>query len=227
MKSPSAGTTNIADGRVRLAVTNFKGQNADFILDAGFKGARSDQPRLGIAGLAPEHLRFNFMIGNLPYSQIFDTLKQLGPNGLRTPLGALVMASQLPTLFGTAGSEVTLRDSGFGNDKYEMKIDGAFHAEPASPIYTAGKAHSEVTGFPFIIDTLTTASNNPKLDPATRQRTQSLLTNLSVMQMVGQQKGENTRVYDIELTKEGKAMLNGTDLSNLLSAVKAPPAKPY
>ena len=48
---------------------------------------------------------------------------------------------------------------------------------------------------------------------------------LSMLQMMGQQKGDSdVRTYDFELTETGQMTLNGTDLSAMMNVAASGPA---
>jgi hypothetical protein len=210
----------ISGAHLHTGVSNIKDSTADVALGLDYNGLSLAPALAGTGTLVPDHFRLALDMHKLPVDKIADAARGAGPAGLRSPLGAAMIAAQLPALLAEAGSTLSLAGTGFGNVHYNAALDGLFTAVPASPLHAVGKAHAEVTGFPYIIDTLTEAANAPSLPPPARARAQQHLSGLTVLQMVGQQKGD-ARVYDIELTPEGKALLNGTDMSVLFGAAKA------
>ena len=89
------------------------------------------------------------------------------------------------------------------------------------------KTRLEIFGIDKLIGYAQQAAADPALPAEQKANAQSLLQTLTMLQMVGQQSknanGQDIRTYDLELTADGKTLLNGADLMTVMGAVKPTP----
>lgn len=116
-----------------------------------------------------------------------------------------------------------MNNSTLNAPSYDLKLDGAMNADSTATLGGAGKMHVEIAGLDGILTNLQARMANA--DALEKAKLQKLIQTLGVINLAGQaeKRGDKTyKIYDFELAKDGRMLLNGSDLS-LLTGI--PPAK--
>ncbi|WP_435641316.1 hypothetical protein [Micavibrio aeruginosavorus] len=189
------------------------------------------EPKLDQAETIPTESRVDITIKKVPYNELTElgrsTLKSSMTGGAGAELAGLQALMLIPQLLTNAGTSVNIKDTTFGNDLYGLKMNGDVIANMQSVLSATGKARIEVAGMDKLIAEVKKQSETAT-DPAVKKQAGEVLAGLTMLQMVGQQqpgtdaKGRAVRTYDIELTKEGQMLMNGTDMTTLPSLMKQP-----
>lgn len=212
-------------------------KQAGFTLNA--KGFRTDSVTMNIMtkydGLSlvpapagfdegtPSRLNLDVNINKLPFKE----LVRLGREGMKAastqPDGGKIAGMQaaelIPKLLTQAGTNLKVTQSFFGNNTYNVQIDGLLNANLAAVMGAEGKAKLDITGLEKLIALVKAKVKDPALNADLKARLNKSLITLTILQMTGQQgvdaQGQPMRSYNLELTNDGKIMINGADLSML------------
>ncbi len=182
----------------------------------------------------PDHINFDLSMNNLPYKEIIDLGRTSIQGSMQNPAASKFVGLQaimvLPQLLTQAQTNITLKDTVFGNKQYNVLTNGALTADISAKMGLTGSAKTEIFGLDDLIEALSTASSNPDIDDGKQKSIKDSLSMLAIVKMVGQiekdKAGRDIRAYNLEFNKEGQALLNGTDLQMLLQATQgAAPAQ--
>ncbi len=183
----------------------------------------------------PSNVNIDLTLNNLPFKELVEMGQKSLSQSINTPEGsglvamnALASAQQLLT---TAGTSITLKDTRIGNvTEYDIALNGTATANIKAMFGATGKARLEVFGMDKLIAYAQQTANDPATDIAKKASAQKALQTLTILQMVGQMgknaKGQDIRSYDLELTPEGKTMLNGADLMSVIGGLSGGATKP-
>lgn len=177
----------------------------------------------------PQYLTLDFSINSLPYKE----LAELGKNSIQGSIVAPEMAKimgiqalmQAPQLLTKAGTNLTIRHADLGNEVYILETVGELVTDIQAVMGIVGDVRIRLKGLPELIETLDKAVSDPTIGETHKKKLQDLLGGLAILQMAGQieknDAGEEIRVYNIKITADGKALLNGTDIGVFMNVDKA------
>lgn len=177
----------------------------------------------------PDHARLAIEINNLPYKDMVALGGSAITNSGAAPQNGQMLAMQmmmtLPQLLTKAGTNITLREFTLGNAQYSATGKGVLTADMQALKGATGSGTVEISGLETLINLVQGHLKSPSATAQEKESLDKLLKTLSLIQMLGQQGtdagGRAVRMYNFELTKDGKTMLNGTDLGTLTQ--QAPP----
>ena len=189
-------------------------------------------PPTGMKKAAPDNINIDLTLTNLPFRELVDlgqkTLEQstAAPEG--NGMAAMNGLATMQQLLTNAGTTLAVKDTGAGNaTDYNVLLNGAATANIKALMGATSKARLEVFGIDKLIAYAQQAAVDPALTPEAKAKAQSFLQTFTMLQMIGQQgqntKGQAIRSYDVELTAEGKTMLNGADLMSVMGGAQPTP----
>lgn len=176
----------------------------------------------------PDNINIDLTLSNLPFKELVEMGQKSLSQGTTTPEGsglvamnALASAQQLLT---NAGTSITLKNTRAGNaTTYDIALNGTAAADIKSIFGATGKARLEVFGMDKLIAYAQKTADDPATEATKKASAQKALQTLTILQMVGQMgknaKGQDIRSYDLELTPEGKTMLNGADMMSVIGSL--------
>lgn len=185
-----------------------------------------------ISKALPSNVNIDLTLNNLPFKELVEMGQKSLNQSVTSPEGsglvamnALASAQQLLT---NAGTSLVVKDTRVGNTtEYDVLLNGAATANIKAMFGATGKVRLEMFGMDKLIAYAEQTVNDPATDVARKASAQKALQILTILQMVGQQgknaKGQDIRSYDLELTAEGKTMLNGADLMSVFGGIKPTP----
>lgn len=213
-----------------FGMKGFRSNDVSLNMSLDYDGFMAE-PKLDQSETIPTESRIDITIQKVPYNELVElgrsTLKSSMESGAGAELAGLQAMMLIPQLLTNAGTSVNIKDTTFGNDLYGLKMNGDVIANMQSVLSATGKARIEVAGIDKLIAEVKKQSETAT-DPAVKQQMGEVLAGLTMLQMVGQQqpgtdeKGRAVRTYDIELTKEGQMLMNGTDMTTLPGLMKQP-----
>ncbi|MGZ9097234.1 MAG: hypothetical protein ACXW30_02930 [Micavibrio sp.] len=199
----------------------FRSNNVALRLTTQYEGLSLVPAPAGFEEATPSRLNMEISIDKLPYKELVAMGRQTLQTASDQPDGNKVAGMQaaelIPQLLTQAGTYLKISKSFFGNSTYNVQMDGQMNANLKAVMGADGKARLEVFGLDQLVGMLKTRLKDPALTPEQKQSLQGTLVTLTVLQLSGQQgknaEGQPVRSYDLELTNEGKIMVNGADLS--------------
>ncbi len=131
---------------------------------------------------------------------------------------AAAMAS-IPATLQTAGSKLSIVNTFAKAPDVGTTLDGSFTASAASPVMAQGSITLLITGLDELVVKLQSLAQGADADPKLMGWAQGL----GMVQLMGQltkaPDGRSQRTYKLEVSPEGKIMLNGADFSNSVGAM--------
>lgn len=189
-------------------------------------------PPTGMKKAAPDNINLDLTINNLPFKELAELGKKALGQEATTPegksLAAMSNMATLQQLLTNAGTTLSVKDTGMGHTaEYDVLLNGTATANIKALFGATAKSRLEVFGIEKLIAYAQQAADDPALSPASKTKAQQFLQTFTILQMIGQQgkntKGQDIRSYDLELTADGKTLLNGADLMSVMGGVKPTP----
>ncbi|MDB5490560.1 MAG: hypothetical protein JWO78_409 [Micavibrio sp.] len=226
-----AGMINLGQAAVKFDMEGFKTGAVKSHLNVGYDGLSFKPPQPGMSDTVPAHLALDMVADKLPLKELTAlAVKNILPE-TATPeakrAAGMELARMIPELLTQAGTTVKVSDSSFGNATYNVLMNGLLNADVKSLYGARGKMKLEAKGVDQLLKAMQTQMKDPKLSAQAQAGLQKAYVVMMVVNGVGQQdKATGMRVYDLELTPEGKVMMNGQDLSLLIALAQAAAPKP-
>ena len=186
------------------------------------------EPRPDIAkGLTPKDMRMHYKLTNLPYQKLIGFgRKQLaarmsGKAGAQSKSKKQAMQA-IPQMLTEAGTQFKMTNNYIRAGDYQANIDATLKADAGAAMNFTLDAQARINGLQGLINTLKTRAKNAE-NPMIAGNLKKAVGMLTTVHMLGQQgeKGKDSRVYNIMVNKAGEAMLNGSNLSNLMQAFQS------
>ena len=212
----SSATLNQLAYGFDLADTSKEKTNVGFRL--GLEGLNAQGLSATQARLFPSDGTVNVDIKDVPMDKLGDIQEQLLSPDKATGGGLLWIVS----LLNQAGSEMTINKIELKNAQTGLLLTGKVKPAPNSPLAHTGNLMLDITR----IDQLLLGLNESAAGlPAKEQaKTQVLRMALTMMSALGKTAGDAKR-YDIEMTPDGKVLMNGTDFTAVLGPLLTPANK--
>lgn len=234
-----AGRLTVKQAAFTFNAKGFRSDSVTMNLRTQYDGLSLVPAPAGFDESTPARLNLDIHIDKLPFKE----LVRLGREGVQAantqPDGGKIAGMQaaqlIPQLLTQAGTNLRINQSYLGNKIYNVNMDGILNANLKAVMGAEGKAKLEVTGLDALLALLKTRLQDPSLDAETKKRMNNALVTMTVLQLAGQQskdaEGKAVRTYNLELTNDGKIMINGADLSMLKALAgagqgKAAPSAP-
>lgn len=232
-------SVTLRKGAFFVGMNDFRSGSVTLRLKGGYDGL-SISPVPADFGTTPTMFDFDASIRKLPYADIATLGRGAVENTVHAPQMARLVALQtllnIPGLMTKAGTTLDIAKLTGGNAEYQVDANGSLQADLAALMGGTGKGHMKVSGLEKIIAATEKELKRPGLTAEEKAGIETTLARLAALQVAGQQgkdeKGVPARLYDFELTKEGKILVNGTDMSLLMpqaakpAAPSAPPVPP-
>lgn len=186
----------------------------------------------GLNKAMPTTVNLDMTFNNVPLKELSELGEKSLAQSMQTPEGssmaaiaAMASAQQILT---NAGTSLTVKDTRVANARdYDILLNGTAHANIKAVMGATAKTRLEIFGIEKLIAYAQHASADPTLAPEKKAKAQQMVQHLTLLQMLGQQgknaKGQDIRSYDLELTAEGKTLLNGADLATVMGGLKPTP----
>lgn len=188
-------------------------------------------PPAALDQIAPDSLNLDLALNNLPLKQLSELGKKSLEQSTQSPeSGALVMQNTVAMaqkLLTDAGATIKVVNTGASKSgQYDLLLNGSAAANIQALLGGTAKLRLEVFGLETILASLQAIANDPATSAENKASASNALQALTFLQVVGQQgtnaKGQPIRSYDVEVTADGKQLLNGTDLMTLMGTMPQP-----
>lgn len=227
----AASTLKIGNLSFGLKADGFKSSKVSLNNTLNLTQLSITPPNKDMGKLAPTDINIDITFKNLPYKEIVELgrssieMSQQSPEAANMAKMSAMMT--LPQLLTTAGSSVNVVNTYAGGTSYNVLVNGSAQADIKALMGATGKTRVEIFGIETLISYVNEGINDPTTPADKKKSMQEMLQTLTVMQMVGQQgknaKEQDIRYYDLELTADGKTLLNGADLATVMGAAKRTP----
>lgn len=192
-----------------------------------------DEMMADVSVTLPTDIAIDIGINDLPFTKFLETGKASFQALMDQPEMAAMQGMQalmsLPQLMSDAGTNVSITDSFFGNDKYRVNMNALLKADMGAVKHLYGDGKVDIRGIETLLAAINKSLSNPSLDEAKKSKLNGLVGMLTMLQMMGQQgtdaQGQPIRTYNFELTKDGQSMLNGSNLENIMGMGGAAPVQ--
>lgn len=209
-----------------------KGFNNDSVtlrIQGHHKGLKSIPPSPRYNGMTPDRLDFDVSINRLPYRKLVElgqqTLKKAGSSSnAMSKLAGIQALALAPQILSDAGTNLIIKESVVGNDDYHIKIEGQANTDIEAFLGGTADLRAEIFGIDKILEHLSNNLRNPELTEEEKATIEKNIQSLEMLKRMGLQtqneQGKFIMGYDFEMTKEGKMLLNGRNLSEETPAVE-------
>lgn len=186
-----------------------------------------------IAGMVPTASNVEISLDNLPMNALSAAFTSLVSSAMDTALTAqnttdaaqkaameqkmqaatITSMATIPQALVDAGATLSIKNTFTKAPDISSTLDGQFTANAASPTLATGVLTLAIKGMDELILKLQTMAQAPNANPKIMGYVQGLV----MLQMMGQQEttpeGKSLRSYKLEVTPDGKTLMNGSDLS--------------
>lgn len=178
-------------------------------------------PPTGINKAMPNTINIDMTINNLPFKQLAEWGQKTLGQGTTSPEATANNMATAKQMMTDSGTSLTVKNTNVGNGTdYDILLNGTATSNNKSAFGATAKTRLEIFGIEKLIAYMQQANTDPTLSPQTKAQAQQFLQTFTILQMVGQQgknaKGQDIRAYNLELSADGKTMLNGADLMSVL-----------
>ncbi len=207
-------------------MTGFKEDSVTLAMRFGYSGLVVEPETPEYQEIVPGEVSFNLVVKDLPFTKLAALGKDTLEASLKSPEMAQMSGMQAvmttPQLLAESGTVAELKETRVIGPAYSFEINGIVNADAAAQFGATADAKAVITGLDKITARITEKINDPETTEQMRQKLQQHLQGVAFVQMLGQQEtmddGAQGRVYNLEVTRDGQMLLNGTDLSALMAA---------
>jgi len=218
--------------------TQFRLSSAGFGL--GLTGFRNDDVSLNITShyndmsmkpmppdfneATPTDMNINISINKLPFKELLalgsEAVKAISATPEMAAMASIGVVMKAPQILTKSGTNLAIKNTYFSNDVYNVLMEGILTANLNAVMGAQGNVHIEIFGLNKLLGILDMHANNSQNNAVISEKLKKLQTTITMLQLAGQKsqntKGQPIHTYDIELTKEGKTLLNDTDIKALM-----------
>lgn len=182
-------------------------------LKSSFNGLKISSVPLEFTNLTPHTMNIEMDIKNLPIKKIIEnisTIPRTGENN--TPF------INLPEILQQSGTSLLIQNSFFRSQEMNIGFTGNLDSNAASVTGMSGKMTLSVKGLEPAISLLQTLATKPGAD----MKMVGYASGLTGVMLMGRSaknaKGEKVNNYDLEMTPDGKLLINGLNIMTLVKA---------
>ncbi len=199
-------------------------EKSNLLLKAAFDGLNVSSIPASLMGLMPHSFNAEISLENMPMNKMTDLLfntvqKSVAANTSsdtnaqnQAKADAAASAALLPQMLKDAGASITVQNTFIKSTALETNLNGKVETGNKPDESAAGKMVLSIQGLDEFIKQMKASALQTDADP----NTLGYLGAIIAVQMKGQQgkspDGKSLRNYVFELTKDGRTLLNGTDL---------------
>lgn len=217
MQEPK-GAVSLTFGMDGLSISNMEASTASMLPTSSNLEIHLDNlpiPELskGLSGL------FGQVVSSAVATQSVTDAAQ--KTALQNQVQAQVAAAMLtiPATLATAGAKLSIVNTYAKAPDVGTTLDGSFTASATSKVMAEGSITLLITGLDELIVKLQGLAQSASGDP----KVMGMAQGLGMLQMMGQASkaadGRSQRSYKLDVSPDGKVMLNGADFSNTLGAM--------
>ncbi|MBT5433489.1 MAG: hypothetical protein HOK83_07495, partial [Rhodospirillaceae bacterium] len=216
-------TSNMTFG---MGLSGLSGNTGSFFIEYSHQGL--DIPYDGPeADLIPGHVDLRLSLGDLPMADASSMALEMIEGAIDDPV-AFEAQAEMALGFMALGLQQNMVQSGssfeierltYESPALKAGLTGRMVASDQSPMMSVGTARLEVVGLESFIKRM--ESMAAAGDPEAQETAQGL----AMMQAMGErveEGGEVKHIYDVEMTTDGRVLLNGNDMSPMMGGMMGP-----
>ena len=215
----SVGQISVAYGiKKSTSDTNTTENLVDTLLNINYRDLKSSSRMPVYRDLLPHHLNINLNFKKLPLKELLDTghtiLQAKKGNTGATQIALLQAMMTIPQILSKAGTTLTLTDTSYGNENYNVDMNGGLKANPSSVIGATGELLVKTEGLKDIISTLKKrAQTSPT---STRNQINSVIQRLQILDSIAKKEG-NAKICNFTLNEQAKILINGEEVNGFIT----------
>lgn len=198
-------------------------ENMSMVLKFGLQNVQiSPYPEM-MSKYYPNSFHVDFGIDNVPHGKIYEVLR--GLLGMYSQDAQSMMASpamilmpilaRLPQLFNEAQSQFTANDIRVSGKDYQLLLKGAIKADINSIYGVSGKGTLTFQNIDNFLNGVKAEAQDP--DMANAANLAGIIGIIQSFYNFGKDDGNGNRTYDIEITQQGRVLMNGKDVMNSMA----------
>lgn len=214
---------NLGKAGFGFGLTGFHSDSVTLNFSSEYSGLSLPSSLQDFNEATPTDLNIDISINALPFRALLD----LGRDSLKMVFEAPALANmagiqavmRAPQILTEAGTNLVLKDVFLGGDNYHILMNGMITANLNAVMGAEGKVRMEVLGLDKLLSLLNEQLQNPDNNSISRENAKKTRAALTILSLIGQQdkndKGQDIRIYNFELTEQGESLINGTDITTL------------
>jgi|TARA_R110002126_G_scaffold13118_1_gene55848 hypothetical protein len=213
-------------------LTDISKDKMGLAIKLGMQNVELDPWPAHISKFAPRSFHVDIGVDNIPHSKLYEILR--GVLGMYSKDAQSVVSNpamvmmpvlaRLPQILNEAQSGIVANDVRIVGDGYQVIMSGRVQSDLNAIYGASGKATITFYNMDTFIAGLTAEAQDPNNDNA--MGAQGALKPLNDFKKYGKDDGKGNRVYDFELTQQGKVTLNGQDFREVFKAARQGGAAP-
>ncbi len=206
-EKPNGGTTTMDSGQIHFSFDTAENKNVNAALGLNFNNIQSDGIDKKSNNLAPENISIQLKQNNLPIAAFEEIFAGQSPENLKSMAPMLLL--KVPAILSQAGSFLEIEKIAINNSDYDVALNAIARADIMAAFSATAKGSLKVKG----MDTLIAAEQSQGGGMMTK------------IKPLGRTEG-NTDIFDFEVTKEGKVLVNGQDAMPVIMGARLPTQAP-
>lgn len=208
--TPGEGSTELpasitlTDGVFGLKAYDVKSDSGSLALQFGYSGLSVDAPDSPDSEITPTDMNIDLKADKVPYNALValgtNATSMISASPEMAQMAAMATVFKLPAVLAQAKSEITISNTYAKNPNYDATLDGKFIADMTAIMSVTGKLMGVFTGLDRLIEMVAASPNS-----------QDLIEPLNALKAAGKTTGNGAYTYDIEITADGRILINGND----------------
>jgi len=223
-QSNSVSEMNVKEAGINLGLKGFRSQNITLTFKLNYKDFGFTPKATNFNATLPNTGALDIEIQNIPFDDIAKLASSTMQTAQQTPEAASIVAlsslASLPRILGEKGAHINVKSLSASNETYDASFTGDATASPDAARVVSGQGQLTIGGLDELAASVNKQMEDPALSTLEKEKLQKIAGTIATLQLAGQQ-GTNTagkpaRIYNFELKKDGKILLNGADMSTFL-----------
>ncbi|MCB1680514.1 MAG: hypothetical protein H6858_02515 [Rhodospirillales bacterium] len=220
----------IGSAFVGFGLDQLKSETGSFNFGFGYNDVMVDPVPPGYEGIIPNAVNIDVKANKIPIQSIWtssmNTVKAVAQNPEMGTMAGMGLLMQLPVMLTQAGTEIEVKDNYVGSPEYKASLNGNVKADATAAMQFVANFKGQFDGLDELLTKVQANANNPKLPNA--YEFNDIANQLQSMKSMGQQgtgaNGKSSYAFDIQVSPDGKATINGKDIPGMgpMGAGQAP-----
>tara|TARA_R110002124_G_scaffold287365_1_gene474229 strand:- start:163092 stop:164678 length:1587 start_codon:yes stop_codon:yes gene_type:complete len=178
---------------------------------------------------SPRSIHADIGLDNIPHGKLHEIIRgvlamysQDAAQVTANPAMVLMpILARLPQLLNEAESGIVAKDIRIAGEGYQALLKGRLQSDISAIYGFSGKANLTFYNMDKFMEGITAEAQDPNNPNAAGMM--PMLAPVTMLQKLGKDDGQGNRVFEFELTPQGKSTLNGESLMKLLAPPQAVP----
>ncbi|MCB1592531.1 MAG: hypothetical protein KDI90_08790 [Alphaproteobacteria bacterium] len=214
----------IASGIFGMGLEGLKSETASLNVNFSYSGVSVEPTPQGYEGIIPDSAKFDVTAGKIPLQSIWTAGMNAGKAALANPdtgpMAAMGLMMQVPMMLTQAGTEISVKDNFVNAKDYKATLNGNVKADVSAIMQFVADFKGRFEGLDGLLAKAQANANNPDMPNA--YEFQDIASQLSMLKEYGAASG-NGYDFDIKVTPDGKATVNGKEIPLMGGGAGGPP----